>query len=327
MVSSDRDAVSASKLRSDILVTKVQLLSDADGVAKASRPDVRPGQIRTVTDCNDVGSSSSDEIDMSSLEVRLESLMDESDDDDVMLTDGQLLHLAKSQPELLTKSQIEKVVRLIRPMTQSSDESETQSADDAETQSANADIWPETRSDDAPETDGHKDIEPQSADVCSETRSVDGEMSETQSVYDVKDKSLTRLDGNVVPWGDRDADDEIRWTDECSDDDETRSKSDDDGRATSDDAGSDGSDIKDDDGLARYYTANQMSDERRDDSATGRHDVMTVRRCYSMTAAMRRVRQGSARGGACMGHGQHRHVRVRGSTGVIINGKAVVPAW
>ena len=46
---SDRDAVSASKLQSDIKVTEVRSKSDADGVAKAIGPDVRPGQTKTET--------------------------------------------------------------------------------------------------------------------------------------------------------------------------------------------------------------------------------------------------------------------------------------
>ena len=193
---------------------------------------------------------------------------------------------------------------------------------DAETQSANADVLSETLPDDGRDA-RHTDTEPQSAD---------SRRSETQAVDDVtvSVRSLLRLDGNVVPWGDRDADDEIRWTDECADDvdDETRSKSDDDGREMSNDAGLCSSDIKADDLLARYYTANhKTSDERQDDSATGGHDVITVRRCYSMTASVQRATQSSTRGGVCLGHGRHRIVRVRGSTGIeIINGKAEIPA-
>ena len=146
--------------------------------------------------------------------------------------------------------------------------------------------------------------------------------------------TLVRFDGTVVPWGDRDDDDEDLWRmcggppppdDESESGDDDRSKSDDDGRAMNDDAGPDSSDMKADDVLARYYTANhKTSDERQDDSATGRRDVMTVRRCYSMQRATQR----STRGGVCLGHGRHRLVRVRGSTRIeIINGKAAVPAW
>ena len=281
---SDRDAISASELQSDNEVTGVQLLSDADGVAKASRPDVRPGQNRTVTECNEVESRSSDEIDMMSLENRLESLMDESDDDDVMLTDDQLLHLAKLQPESLTKSQIEMVVKLARPSRQSSDLSETQSADDAETQSA--------------------------------------DVSETQSVDESMDRSrtMTRLDDSVIPWGDRDADDEIRWTDDCSDDAETRSQSDVDG--------SDCADV-----LGRYYqpAQHETSDESRDGSATGRHDMVTVTRGQATKvpecAGHRFVRRRSIRGG----DRKPRVVRVRGrgssssTTIAVMGGKAILP--
>ena len=71
---------------------------------------------------------------MASLEKRLESLMsDESDDDDddvvfaPAMRDDQLLHLAKNSPELLTKSQLLKLIQLNRPVAQSSDGSETQS--------------------------------------------------------------------------------------------------------------------------------------------------------------------------------------------------------
>ena len=108
----------------DVYKRQVQLTSDADEVAKAIVPDVRPGQTETETRRNNVAEpqseSESDEIDMASLEHRLESLMDDSDDDEDYLTDDQLLHLAKYQPELLTKSQLLTVVRIVKPTAQSS---------------------------------------------------------------------------------------------------------------------------------------------------------------------------------------------------------------
>ena len=62
----------------------------------------------------------------------------------------------------------------------------------------------------------------------SETQSADVE-SETQSVKDVtQEHDMDTYYGPVLRWGlgDRDSDDEIRWTDECPDDDDAMSDDD-----------------------------------------------------------------------------------------------------
>ena len=133
-----------------------------------------------------------------------------------------------------------------------------------------------------------------------------------------RSRSLTRLDGSVIPWGDRDADDEIRWTDEGSDDAETRSESDVDGPRS-------------DDVLGRYYqpAQHETSDESRDGPATGRRDVMTVTRDQTMKVPLgcvghRHVRRRSIRGG----DRTTRDVRVLGSRMCkvkVINGKCSLP--
>ena len=120
--------------------------------------------------------SDSGEIDMDSLENRLESLMNDSDDDDDLLTNDQLLHLAKHEPELLTKSQLLTVVRIMKPTTQSSDESddvsETLTADDAESQSVDGDDRPDavTQTDTEPQSPDGRQSETQSDDRRSETQ-------------------------------------------------------------------------------------------------------------------------------------------------------------
>ena len=139
----------------------------------------------------------------------------DSDDDDDLLTDDQLLHLAKYQPESLTKSQLLTVVRILKPTAQSSDESddvsETQTADDAESQSVDVD--------DRPDAVTQTDTEPQSPDGRrSETQS-DDRQSGTLSVRDVmQEPDLDTYYGPVMRWGDRDSDDEIRWSDVDADD-------------------------------------------------------------------------------------------------------------
>ena len=139
--------------------------------------------------------------------------------------------------------------------------SETQAADDkSETQSAQDELDAETT---------------QSADA--ETQSVDGCKSMTGV-------TLVRFDGSVVPWGDRDDDDEDLWRmcggppppdDESESDDDAQSKSDDErqlmnGDEMPDDSHGDAiSEV-----LAQYYVpaSSKGSTARLDDKATDRRD-------------------------------------------------------
>ena len=212
------------------------------------------------------------------------------------MSDSQLLHLAKNSPGLLTKSQLLKVMQIVhRPkavlqMRSGQSDSSEKRSDMSETQSADVS---ETRSD------------------VSETRS---DVSELQSVDGSTIEKSTRHDDGVIPWGDRDADDEMCWSD--GPDGRARSESDVGRRSTSDDAEPERSDIGSDDVLARYYIPARFdaSDGSECDSATGNHDVMSVtgQCCLSMLPA--KLRQRSTRGGASMGFAKVRAQRVRGSS-------------